>query len=44
LEEDKEMLVAGANTILQIVLKLLNKEKLTRRQAQEDEDAHHQGD
>jgi ArsR family metal-binding transcriptional regulator len=45
LEEDKEMLVAGANTMLQIALKLLNKQqKPNGCQELEDEDTRNQRD
>jgi hypothetical protein len=45
LEEDKELLVAGANTMLQIALKLLNKkQKPAGRLALEDKDTSHQRD
>jgi len=45
LEDDKEMLVAGANTMLQIALKLLNKkQKPAGRQVLEDKDASRQRD
>jgi hypothetical protein len=45
LEEDKEMLVAGANMMLQIALKLLNKkQKPNGCQELEDEDTRNQRD
>lgn len=42
-EDDEELLVAGANTMLQIALKLLNKkQKPAGYQALEDKDVNHQ--
>jgi hypothetical protein len=45
LEGDKEMLIEGANTMLQITLKLLNKKQKPHGcQELEDEDTHNQQD